>query len=822
MRRGTLLTLLFATLPVSAEPKPEKFIETYCLKCHDSVSKKGGADFGDLAALPGNFDSWVRLFDRVEKKEMPPAGSRAPGEAERTAFLKSLRENLHTVSRAAQEREGRTPLRRLNRAEYQNTLHDLLGVTTDVRSLLPEDSVVGGFDKISGGLETSATHLVRYLEAADRALADALPLAPYPAEPIRVRQTGREFFDSRPKLNREGMAPFVRFEGGSIVLCATLYKHGSVATVPTPVAGRYRIRASVGAVRNAGKPIPVIMGKMSSDRFAHEKLEHLIDIQDAPGEGRRVLEAVANLNGHEQIYLEGLGLPFFHDMSKKRDQKPVGDDEPIPGLALEWIELEGPLDAGYGLRTLFGGLPRVPNRFLAATMAGQKINDSWQKWDANEFEKPDNRLRLVTRDPKGDASRLIRAFVPRAFRRPVPEATLDGYVRIATEALDRGVPLDEVLVRAYKSVLCSPDFWMLVEKPGRLDDHAIASRLSYFLWDSMPDEELLAVAARGELSKPGVLRALTERLLKHPKSARFAESFTGQWLELRKIHDMKPDAMYVEYDDLLAWSMPAETRRFFEHVLANDLPASSFFQSDWSVLNERLARHYGLPKLEGMELRRVSLPAGSPRGGIVTHASIMKLTTNATYTSPVKRGVWVLDRLLGTPPSPPPPNVAAIEPDIRGAVTIREQLAKHQSVPVCASCHRQIDPPGFALENFDVIGGWRDRYRSKEGGGMNQHTELQNYPGRKVWMARPVEAGGTSGTGESFANLSEYRQLVMRDPDQLTRNLAGKLLVYATGAPLQFADREEVERIVARVREQRNGFRALIHEVVASRVFQSK
>jgi hypothetical protein len=280
--------------------------------------------------------------------------------------------------------------------------------------------------------------------------------------------------------------------------------------------------------------------------------------------------------------------------------------------------------------------------------------------------------------------------------------------------------------------------------------------------------------------------------------------------------------MYVEYDDLLAWSMPAETRRFFEHVLANDLPASSFFQSDWSVLNERLARHYGLPKLEGMELRRVSLPAGSPRGGIVTHASIMKLTTNATYTSPVKRGVWVLDRLLGTPPSPPPPNVAAIEPDIRGAVTIREQLAKHQSVPVCASCHRQIDPPGFALENFDVIGGWRDRYRSKEGGGMNQHTELQNYPGRKVWMARPVEAGGTSGTGESFANLSEYRQLVMRDPDQLTRNLAGKLLVYATGAPLQFADREEVERIVARVREQRNGFRALIHEVVASRVFQSK
>lgn len=803
----------------------ETFVRRHCTSCHGGAKPEAGlnlesapTDWNDPAAMA----SWVRVHDRMAKREMPPKDADQPSDADRAGFLKSLAGTLHQASLARQQREGRVLVRRLNRSEYQNTLHDLLGVTTEVKPLLPEDSIVAGFDKVSAGLETSATHLVRYQEAAEKALGDALPMEVVLTAPVVKRWTGREFLDSRPKPNREGTEPFVRFEGDTIVFCAATWKHGSVMTSHTPVPGRYRIRASVAAVHNDGKPIPVLIGKISSDRFAHEKLEHILDIQDAPHDKRRIIEVTVNLPAGEQVYLEGLGLPFFIDFKNKRKNEPVGPGYDGMGLAVDWIELEGPLDAGVAYRAMYGGLPRVPNRYLADATAGKEIKDDWTKWHPNEFLKPHNKLRLVSKDPKGDAERLIRGFLPRAFRRPVSDEVAAEYVRAAHERLDAGEPLNEALTSVYKSVLCSPHFLMLVEKPGVLDDFALASRLSYFLWDSMPDDELLSVAGRGELSKPEVLRAQTERLLKDPKSARFRESFTGQWLDLRKIHDMKPDGVYVEFDDMLDWSMPEETRTFFAEVLAHDLPASSFFQSDWTMLNERLAKHYGIAGIAGMDLRRVALTPDSHRGGVITHASILKLTTNATYTSPVKRGVWVLDRILGTPPSPPPPNVAAIEPDIRGATTIREQLKKHQSVAVCASCHVQIDPPGFALENYDVLGGWRTFYRSKQGGGDNKYVDLPNYSGKKVWQARPVEAEGDLATGEHFVDLDIYRQLVLRDKDQFTRNLAEKLLIYATGSPLQFADREAVEQMVTAARAKGHGVRSLVHEVVQNRVFRSK
>lgn len=825
-----LVDLLSSALSVTRAD--EAFFKRHCVSCHGGTKPEAGLK---LDAVPSNLEDsatmagWTRIFDRVAKSEMPPRDVEQPSAADRAAFVKSLRAKLHAASLTKQQRDGRVLVRRLNRSEYQNTVQDLFGLTTEVKSLLPEDSVVAGFDNISSGLETSATHLVRYQEAADRVLAEALPDDIVPSEPWRSRMTGREFLDSRPKPNREGTAPFVRFEGDTIVLCAQLYKHGSVQTPHTPRAGRYRFRASVGAVQNDGKPIPVLVGKISSDRFAHEKLEHVLAIHDAPSDKRRIIEIEVNLPRGEQVYLEGIGLTFFGELKKQLKDQPVGDDFKGPGLAVDWIELEGPLDIGMSYRSYFGGLPRVPHRFFEEIVAGKDPKQDWSKWNPGEFSKPHNRLRLVSKDAKADAERLIRAFLPKAFRRPVSEELLSSYVRAAHAQLERGEALEVVLVEAYKAALCSPHFLMLIEKPGVLDDFALASRLSFFLWSSQPDDELLAVAAKGELSKPETLKAQTERLLKHPRAKRFVESFTGQWLELRKIHDMKPDAMYVEYDDWLAWSMPEETRAFFKEVLANDLPTSAFLHSDWTMLNERLARHYGLLKSDalktsfsGFDLRKVTLPADSHRGGIVTQASVLKLTTNATYTSPVKRGAWLLERIMGTPPAPPPPNVAAIEPDIRGAVTIREQLAKHKEVAVCATCHQQIDPPGFAFENFDVVGGWREFYRSKQGGNGNQFVELANYPGRKVWQAKPVEASGDLASGEHFANIDMWKEFMLRDRDQLTRNLAEKLLIYATGSTLQFADREAVETIVARTRERHHGFRSLIHEVVQSRVFRTK
>ncbi|MCE9603275.1 MAG: DUF1592 domain-containing protein [Planctomycetia bacterium] len=806
----------------AAAEEASPFLKFYCAECHGGATPDGGLSVEDLrfdAADPASFAKWVRLFDRVRKQEMPPKDQPQPTAAEREAYLKQLETKLHAASLERQLREGRVLVRRLNRNEYQNTLHDLLGITTDLKSLLPDDNTVAGFDNISTGLETSAVHLVRYQAAADKALAEALPVGPILNE--AHRWTGRQFLDSRPKPNREGTAPFVRFEGDTLVLCALLYKHGSVTTRAAPIDGRYRIRASVRAVNNEGKPIPVLIGKISSDRFAHERLEHILSIQDAPAGKARVVEVEADLPRGEQIYIEGQGLTFFNDLKKKLDGKPVGDAYAGPGLAVDWIEMEGPLDAGVGYRRLFDALPQVPSRYLADTLAGKPVDGSWKKWPyPGEYSKYP--LTPVSRDPQADAARLMRAFLPRAFRRPVSDATAEYFIQVCTDQLAQGEIFGDAMIAGYKAALCSPRFLMLVEKPGALDDFALASRLSYFLWSSQPDDELLAIAARGELRKPDVLKTQTERLLNDRKAERFVANFTGQWLELRKIHDMKPDAMYVEYDEKLAWSMPEETRSFFKEVLRHDLPTSSFLHSDWLMLNERIAKHYGIPNIDGMDFRKVALPKDSHRGGIVTQAGILKLTTNATYTSPVKRGAWILERILGLPPSPPPPNVAAIEPDIRGAVTIREQLALHKSVASCAACHVQIDPPGFALENFDVVGGWRDRYRSKEGGGSNQYVALVNYPERKVWLAKPVEASGETAAGESFRDIDAYKQLLLRDPDQLTRNLAEKLLIYGTGAVLQFSDREAVEQIVAEARAQKHGFRSLIHAVVRSRVFQTK
>jgi hypothetical protein len=425
-------------------------------------------------------------------------------------------------------------------------------------------------------------------------------------------------------------------------------------------------------------------------------------------------------------------------------------------------------------------------------------------------------------DPRADADRLIRGFLPLAFRRPVPDDLAASHVRVAHDLLDRGESYDDAMRAAYRAVLCSPHFTNAIEEPGRLDDYAVAARLARFLWSSMPDDELFAAAAEGRLSQPGGLRDQAERMLADPKAARFVKEFADQWLDLGRFLDMKPDEIYVEYDPMLMWSAPLETRKFFAQVLADDLPVASFVHADWTMLNERLARHYGIPGIEGAEFRKAAIRPEYRRGGVITQASFLKLSTNASYTSPIKRGAWVLERIIGTPPQPPPPDVKAIEPDIRGATTIREQLALHKNVAVCASCHRQIDPHGFALENYDVVGGWRDRYRVKQGGPGIDQQELPNYPGRKVNLAKAVEAGGEIADGRPFRDIDEYKRLVLTNPDQLARNMVEKLVVYATGAPPDFADRGVVEQIIRDTQPHRHGLRSLVHAVIQSPMFLHK
>jgi hypothetical protein len=423
-----------------------------------------------------------------------------------------------------------------------------------------------------------------------------------------------------------------------------------------------------------------------------------------------------------------------------------------------------------------------------------------------------------------DAEPLLREFMRHAYRRPADGAELNRFLPVIRSALKKGNNFTDAMIAGYTAVLCSPEFLCLEEKPGRLDDYALASRLAFFLWNSAPDDELRACAAKNELHQPEVLRAQTERLLADPKSRQFVDAFLDYWLDLRKIVATAPDSgLYPDYylDDLLTESALEETQLFFAELLQGDLPARNLVASDFAMLNERLAAHYGLPSVQGVALRRTPLPKESPRGGLMTQAAVLKVTANGTTTSPVLRGAWIMERILGQKPPPPPPSVPAVEPDIRGAVTIRQQLDKHRTLETCNACHAKIDPAGFALENFDVMGGWRDRYRA-EGGDKPAQGIAKSGQKFAFHYALPVDASGELPDGRKFRDVGELKTLLLDNKRQIARNLARQLAVYATGAPVRFSDRNEIEQALDRASSSHYGVRSLIHEVVQSDLFLMK
>jgi hypothetical protein len=794
----------------------QSFLDRHCVECHGAAKPKAGVrldalprDLGDPRVLA----PWAKAIDRVTRGEMPPKSAARPPEKEAATFTEALSARLGAASLARQESDGRVLLRRLNRIEYETTLRDLLGAPVDVKDLLPDDNVAAGFDKVSTALEISSSHLLRYQEAAERALRSVIPTRPQLR--IKERRTGREITEKMVHW-KEMLGKSARLDGTTLVMVMRPFDYIPCASAPAPQAGRYRVRVSACAIGTGGKPMPVLC--TCRDLYGREDTD-VRAVRDVPADKATVFEIEVELKERENIVVSGWALPSARAFSERHKEQSIGSYSG-PGLAVEWIEIEGPIDPWppSGYQRLFEGVPLRPSSVAKLVAEGKPVppepatrGDQWWIYDP---------LVVSSSKPKEDAGRLIRAFLPVAFRRPVPEELARYYLDRAEHDLARGVPFVEAMIPAYQAALCSPHFLFLEERPGPLDDAAVASRLSYFLWSSMPDPELRRLAAARELRKPDILRAQVERLLRDPKGARFTANFAGQWLDLRSINATSPDPeLYSEFDDFLFWSMPRETEFFFEEILRSDRSLTEFVHSDWTFLNERLARHYGIPGIHGGELRRVALPPASHRGGVLTQASILKVTADGTRTSPVLRGKWVLDRILGQPPSPPPPDIPTLEPDIRGATTIRQQLDKHRNTPACATCHRQIDPPGFALENFDVIGGWREFYR---GTGRGKAVELANYPGRTVFRGLDVEAGGQTPEGRPFHDVDEYKAILLSDKDALARNLARKLIVYATGADIQFADREVVRALVASLRAKNYGFRSLLDGVVQSRVFLSK
>ncbi|MCH5373979.1 MAG: DUF1592 domain-containing protein, partial [Planctomycetes bacterium] len=419
-------------------------------------------------------------------------------------------------------------------------------------------------------------------------------------------------------------------------------------------------------------------------------------------------------------------------------------------------------------------------------------------------------------------------FVNHAAREPVPDAALRRFEILIHHRLEQGASFSEAMLAGYKAFLCSSHFLYLREPSdpatGNYDQYAIASRLSHFLTNTRPDEALMELAAAGKLRDADTLQRETDRLISSPGFDRFVENFTDYWLDLRNIRRDEPDVrLHPEYrfDDYLIESMERETRTFFTAMIRDNLPASVLVDTDFVYANDRLSRHYGLQPLRGSKMRKVTLPDDSPYGGLLTQAAIMKVTANGTSTSPVVRGAWIMERLMGQPPPPPPKSVPAVEPDIRGAETIRELLALHTKSESCAGCHARFDPVGLALENFDVLGGWRARYRGVEQGEPVTGIDRAGHDFAYT-LAEPVDASGQLLDGRRFRDVHELKSLLVSDPRQLARNLLHQFAVCATGTPVRFSDRDEIESMLDA--SAPDGYRVgdLIHAVVQSRIFLGK
>jgi hypothetical protein len=806
MSPKNLVPILVAVLlPAQTWSAPEalkSFLESNCTDCHDSDTRKGGLSLDNLEYQPAqraNAAVWQHVFDRVAKGEMPPKEKRQPVPADKKAWLENLGQGLRAASLQLQQKEGRGPVRRLTRTEYENTVNDLLHIKCELKGLFPEDVATGGFDKVGEGLTFSATHFARYQEAAEKALADAVHFA----GDLHHSSSGSQLF----KRNEKTFTDYGNWlEDDNFVLTSKLFYPYTVIMGPwAPLSGRYRIRITAQAKNNGGNPVPIGIG-VHNRHASRPDAPELLDWRDLSETEMRTVTMEADLQREEQINV--LGPTLYH-----RDYviplRRKGERWTKQSVLIQKIEIEGPLKAdgtvskwpSQAYQELFDNLPLRPLSEITGIPA---VKDT------------PNPMLPVSSEPRVDAERLIRRFLPKAFRRSVSEATAAPYVARVLEALEKGVHFHQAMLDGYKAILCSPHFLLHEEMPGPLEAHALANRMAYFLWNGPPDAELLG----SNLLQTGERRVQVERMLRDPRAARFEESFLNQWLDLQKIDATAPDgALYPEFDTALRLSALRETQLFFHELVGGNRSLLEGIHSDWTYVNEPLGWLYGLPDVRGHEMRRIALPTGSHRGGFLTQASVLKVTADGAKTSPILRGNWINERILGIHPPPPPKDVAKIEPDIRGATTIRAQLAKHRDTPACMSCHTVIDPPGFALETFDVIGGWRDFYRVPQSTG--QIIEIQ--PSKKrVHRGPAVEAGYTMPDGRTFANVDEYKMLLLEDREGLARAFTEKLLTYSTGARIQFADRADVDEITKAVRAENYGLRILIHHVINSRPFLNK
>ena len=753
------------------------FYGEHCFSCHQGETAEAGLDLSSLGrdlSDPENMRRWVLVHDRIQSGEMPPETEPRIEPALKQKFLASLGHDLNS----AQRQRNDVVLRRLNRVEYENSVRDVFGISVMVKDLLPQDASTDGFDNVGEGLAVSAEAMRAYLDAADAVIDSVLGTEKQPKFINHVTNLNDQR-DHLGNLNDSQFGKMFRRTEAGLVIFQSNY-------CPTNLVNFARLRAPAGTyhgtirVRAIQSDKPVTMRIYGGDTIVGRAEKHLVGYYDIEPDKWQTIEFVDRL-----VQDRGTFQPKCYGTI---DTRKDADTYPNPGLEIGEITIQGPLEKW----------PPVSRKRL---LGGVEL-------EAGTLQ---------------DAEVILGRCLPRLFRRPVDKAELTFHVEILRVSMNAGESFGEGLRQSLKTALCSPEFLFLEESgDGLIGAYALAARLSYFLWSSTPDDELLSLAGEGKLRDPQVLRQQAERLLRDSRSNAFNENFTGQWLGLRDIDFTAPDGkLFPEFDELLKISMVAETETFFQEVLDKNLSIMNFIDSDFVMLNERLAAHYGIEGVQGQAIRKVRLPEGTVRGGVMTQGSVLKITANGTHTSPVLRGTWVLENLLGVSPAVPPPNIPAVEPDARGALTLRQQLEKHRDQPSCAVCHDKIDPPGFALENFNAIGGWRDNYRTTGDGerpALRRAPFTFNYVRYKI--GHSVDASGETADRTSFQDVRGFKKWIMNEKNAIATGLTRKLLTYGVGRRLGFADRAQLNQIVELAKQKGYGFRDLIHLVVQSSLFQ--
>ena len=821
-------TAPFCIWAESMPPELKASMGRSCAGCHSGKDAKGGLD---VTALPFDLSNrtvrerWMRIHDRVEQGEMPPKGAPMAA-AERAGMLRRLAPAIHQADLAEVARSGRGPMRRLNREEYEQTLRDVLHLPRlDVRDLLPEDREAYHFNKVSATLDMSRVQLGAYLDASEAALRQAMVTTAAPPVVTKFRTSGRNLFPGLRSTGTLHSMFFIKDNHGVNVASERntplpkeleddpalemglfrspgwpygAFPRGFAAKAP----GEYRVRFSARAVlqhpgfvvSDAKQTVPMTLrSRRPTNHDIAEDVKSVGGVLEiAPGS--HVYETTVPLSAGQTVEygIYGLPVPQVDTEGKTGAYRyPPMPSDGQPGVAFNWIEIEGPLPPATwppaSHRVLFDELGRAP----------------------------------APADARREASRLLRRFIQRVARGPVASSAIQKFERLVLARLDRQEPFAEAILAGYQAFLCS-DLFLYLREPG--NDFAVADRLAYFLTNSRPDEPLRALAAAGRMRQPTLLERESNRLIDGAGFERFVQSFTGYWLNLRYLRrDDADKRLYPEYqlDEYLVDSLERETLHFFTAMVRQNLPIRNLIQADFVYANERLAKHYGLPPMPGAALRRVPLASGSPLGGLLTQGAVLKITANGTSTSPVLRGAWITDRILGEPPPPPPPGVPAVEPDIRGAKTIRDLLAQHTKSATCAACHATFDPVGLALENFDVLGRWRTHYRGTTEG---ERVSGIDHTGHDFvyTLAGPVDASGKLADGRSFRDIRELKALLVANPRLLARNFLRQLIVYATGTPVRFSDRTEMETMLDACAADGYRARDLLQSLVRSKIFMGR